>query len=84
LGGVALIALMGCGVWAMIAQWRGGETLLIILWLAVPAVVLLATNILPWQRYYITLHAQLGVIVGLGAWQIEKTIASLVPCILRR
>lgn len=83
-GGVALIVLMGCGVWAMVAQWHGGETLLVILWLAVPAAILLATNILPWQRYYITLHAQLSVIVGLGARQIERTIAPLIPCVLRR
>jgi hypothetical protein len=47
------------------------------LWLAVPATVLLLTNPLPWQRYYILLHAPIAVLAGLG-------LATLIAAIQAR
>jgi hypothetical protein len=64
--GVALIVLTALGCWALIQEWKGIQTLLVILWFLLPAVILLLTNPLPWQRYYIVLQIQLAVMTGLG------------------
>jgi hypothetical protein len=52
-----------------VAAWRRRrepEIVLLALWLALPALALLA-NPLPWQRYYLVIHPPLAVLAGLGA-----------------
>ncbi len=63
---VVQIALLVAGLAALFDRWRDGTAVLIALWLLIAAVTLLLTNPLPWQRYYLILHAPLAVIAGLG------------------
>lgn len=76
--GIALIILVILGARAMLVQWWPGEILLVFFWLVIPAVLLLETNPLPWQRYYIILHAQLGIIGGMGLRHIEEVIVPVI------
>jgi 4-amino-4-deoxy-L-arabinose transferase-like glycosyltransferase len=69
--GVPLAALCAAGALAAWRRRREPEIVLLALWLALPALALLA-NPLPWQRYYLVIHPPLAVLVGLGA-------ASLLP-----
>jgi 4-amino-4-deoxy-L-arabinose transferase-like glycosyltransferase len=64
--GVVLILALGLGIWAMVSTYRGGELWVIGLWLLVPAAILLVTNPLPWQRYYVILFPPFSVVAGLG------------------
>jgi hypothetical protein len=71
--GILLIGLLAVGSIALAQADYRGSRLLIALWYVVPAVVLLLTNKLPWQRYYIGLIAPLAVIQGLGVdWLIGQ------------
>lgn len=60
------VGLLGVGLIALAVRWREGESWLLGLWLLFPALVLLLTNPLPWQRYYIGLHAPAAILAGLG------------------
>ncbi len=66
--GALLIGLVAVGLVVLGAAWRDGPTLVLLSWLALVVLALLA-NPLPWQRYFIVLHAPLAVIAGLGAAQ---------------
>ena len=67
--GVLLIGLFGVGLASLAATWREAQALLVICWLLL-IVMSLLLNPLPWQRYYIVLHAPLAVTGGLGAARI--------------
>jgi hypothetical protein len=75
--GVLQIGLVLAGLAGLLPRWREGQSWLLALWLAVPATVLLLTNPLPWQRYYILLHAPIAVLAGLG-------LATLIAAIQAR
>jgi hypothetical protein len=73
--GVVLIALLALGAEALAAGRSWGPTLLLALWLLVPASTLVATNPLAYQRYYLGLQVPLAVLCGLGVRQ-AATVAS--------
>jgi 4-amino-4-deoxy-L-arabinose transferase-like glycosyltransferase len=75
--GLPLAALCATGVAAAWRRRRDPAVVLLAAWLALPALALLA-NPLPWQRYYLGLHAPLAVLAALGAasW-LEVASASL-------
>jgi hypothetical protein len=62
--GIVVLVLVVGGLWVTLFRRRGWETLLLMLWLAVPAAILLITNPLPFQRYYIVLIAPWSVLAG--------------------
>ena len=64
--GIPLAALAASGGAAAWRRRRDPALVLLAAWLALPAFALLA-NPLPWQRYYLVLHAPLAVLAGLGA-----------------
>lgn len=66
--------LLAAGVWALVLRRRESWTWLLALWLLLPALALLVTNVLPWQRYYLVLYPPLAAISGLGLWQIRQVI----------
>jgi hypothetical protein len=72
--GVVLIMLLALGTEALAVGRFWGPTLLVALWLLVPASLLLATNPLAWQRYYLGLHAPLAVLCGLGVRQAATAV----------
>lgn len=69
--GVPLAALCAAGALTAWRRRREPGIVLLALWLALPALALLA-NPLPWQRYYLVIQPPLAVLAGLGA-------ASLLP-----
>jgi len=62
--GIVVLILVVGGLWVALFRRRGWETLLLGMWLVVPAVILLMTNPLAWQRYYIILIAPWSVLAG--------------------
>jgi hypothetical protein len=67
--GFILITLTCIGVVALYyALWKTtpSEVVLLILWFGIPILLLLLTNTLPWQRYYLVLYSQMGIFVGIG------------------
>jgi hypothetical protein len=64
--GVVLAALAGLGVASRLRRAREPGSVLLLAWLAVPALVLLASP-LPWPRYYLMLQAPVAVLAGCGA-----------------
>ncbi|MBN1120601.1 MAG: phospholipid carrier-dependent glycosyltransferase [Anaerolineae bacterium] len=71
--GILLIGLLAAGSIALAQGDYRDSRLLVALWYIVPAIILLVTNNLPWQRYYIGLIAPLAVVQGLGVdWLIEQ------------
>jgi hypothetical protein len=75
--GVALAMLLALGLEALAEGRRAVAVLVLALWLGVPALVLLATNTLPWQRYYLALYAPLAVLCGLGVRQVGTVVKRL-------
>ncbi len=65
--GIVVLVLTAGGLWVTLFRRRGWETLLLLSWLAVPAAILLLTNPLPFQRYYIVLIAPWSVLAGFAA-----------------
>jgi len=65
--GIIELMLVVGGLWVALFRRRGWETLLLGMWLAVPAVILLITNPFAWQRYYILLIAPWSVLAGFAA-----------------
>jgi hypothetical protein len=65
-GGIILLLITG-GLYTVLILRRGWDTLLLSLWFAVPVVILLLTNPLAWQRYYILLIAPWSVLAGCAA-----------------
>ncbi|MGD0806184.1 MAG: phospholipid carrier-dependent glycosyltransferase [Anaerolineales bacterium] len=65
--GIVVLVLVVGGLWVTLFRRRGWETLLLLSWLAVPAAILLLTNPLPFQRYYIVLIAPWSVLAGFAA-----------------
>jgi len=65
--GIVVLVLVLGGLWVALFRRRGWETLFLMLWLAVPAAILLIANSLPWQRYYIILIAPWSVLAGFAA-----------------
>ncbi len=65
--GVILLALAAFGLATLVLQRRGWEGLFLSVWLAVPALGLLAVNTLAWQRYYLILIAPWSVLAGFAA-----------------
>lgn len=63
--GALLIALGALGARWLVAHRHESTSLLVACWLLIPALTLM-NNPLAWQRYYIILHAPLGVLAGLG------------------
>jgi len=49
-------------------HWKisSSEVLLLFLWFMLSVLLLLLTNTLPWQRYYIVLHVQMAIFIGIG------------------
>jgi 4-amino-4-deoxy-L-arabinose transferase-like glycosyltransferase len=73
--GLLLIALDGLGAWWLYARRQQGTTLLIVGWLAIPALSLLVSP-LAWQRYYIVLIAPLSLVAGMGTLALSTLIRS--------
>jgi hypothetical protein len=71
--GIVILVLVTGGLWVTLAARRGWETLFLMLWLAVPAAILLIANSLPWQRYYIILIAPWSVLAGFAAVPITSS-----------
>lgn len=68
--GILLVGLFILGIWALASRPFNEISLLLFLWLLVPAGVLLLTNQLPWQRYYLIIQQQLALFFGLGLAQV--------------
>lgn len=62
--------LVALGLWSLRSRWRHPDTVLLLAWLGIPALVMLA-NPLPWQRYYLVFHAPVAILAGLGAAQLR-------------
>jgi len=60
------VGLMAVGLAGLVARRRESESWQLGLWRLLPALVLLLTNPLPWQRYYIGLHPPVAILAGLG------------------
>ena len=73
-GGIGWAASLGtlfaAGLWAFVTGRFERRGLFLALWLLLPVLALLALNSLPWQRYYLVLHAPVAVFSGLGLWKI--------------
>jgi hypothetical protein len=84
--GIVLAVLIAIGLGVTLARWRRWETLLLGLWLAVPAAILLITNPLPFQRYYIVLIAPWSVLAGFAALPITSSdfLGSVRKFLMRR
>jgi 4-amino-4-deoxy-L-arabinose transferase-like glycosyltransferase len=84
--GIIVLVLVAGGLWVTLAARRGWETLFLILWLIVPAVILLITNSLPWPRYYIMLIAPWSVLAGFAAVPITSSdfLGSVRKFLVRR
>jgi hypothetical protein len=65
--GIVIFLLAAAGATAVVVRHRRWETLILFLWLALPAAALLITNPLAWQRYYIILIAPWSVLAGYAA-----------------
>ncbi len=72
--GALLIALSALGLWALFTSRHNPDMILVLCWFVIPAILLLLTNPLPIQRYYILLHAPMGAIVGIGAGQLQTIV----------
>ncbi len=68
--GIGMILLFLIGVFQLLSTQTRIHSIVIVLWLLLPALVLLISNALPWQRYYIILHQQIALLAGLGLSQI--------------
>jgi len=64
--GIVMLVLVAAGLWVALVRRRRWESLLLILWLVIPASVILLANSLPWQRYYIILIAPWSILAGFG------------------
>jgi 4-amino-4-deoxy-L-arabinose transferase-like glycosyltransferase len=73
--GLLLMALDGLGAWWLYVRRQQGINLLILGWLAIPAVSLLISP-LAWQRYYILLIAPLSLVAGMGTLALLSLIRS--------
>jgi hypothetical protein len=76
--GSCLGTLFAVGMWTIASQRFGGRTLFLTLWLFFPALVLLASNSLPWQRYYLVLHAPVALLCGLGLWKMSQLVVGVI------
>ena len=76
--GVALMGLSALGGWVVLRQRDHRAALLVLFWLAIPALVLFIANPLPWQRYYIGLQPPLAVLVGVGFARLGESVAETV------
>jgi hypothetical protein len=65
--GIVILALAVGGLWVTLFRRRGWGTLFLYLWFVIPAAILLVTNPLAWQRYYIILIAPWSVLAGFAA-----------------
>ena len=81
-----MLVLVVGGLWVTLVRRRGWETLFLMLWLAVPAAILLIVNSLPWQRYYIMLIAPWSVLAGFAAVPITSSdfLGSVRKFLVRR
>jgi hypothetical protein len=84
--GIVVLVLVAGGLWVALAARRGWETLFLMLWLAVPAAILIITNSLPWQRYYIMLIAPWSVLASFAAVPITSSdfLGSVRKFLVRR
>ena len=69
------VGLCLVGGMALYRRWPSGAALLLVAWLAIPALTLLA-NPLPWQRYYVVLQAPVALLAGLGAGRLVDEMSS--------
>ncbi|MBN1186623.1 MAG: phospholipid carrier-dependent glycosyltransferase [Bacteroidales bacterium] len=79
LRGVILILLFFKGLVAsclQIYKRKRKDLIILLVWFFFPAAILLFTNSLPWQRYYIILHMQIGIIAGIGTVYIKNLFVS--------
>jgi hypothetical protein len=80
-GGFGWAAILGmlfaAGLWALVTQRFKRNCLFLALWLFLPALALLALNTLPWQRYYLVLHAPIAVFSSLGLWKIRQGMVDM-------
>jgi hypothetical protein len=65
--GMIILALVLGGSGVLLFRRRGWESFFLLLWLLIPAAVLLAVNTLAWQRYYLVLIAPESVLAGFAA-----------------
>jgi 4-amino-4-deoxy-L-arabinose transferase-like glycosyltransferase len=64
--GTAMFLLIVGGVLVVLTIRRGWEAWFLLLWAAVPTGIILITNLLAWQRYYLVLIAPWSVLAGFG------------------
>ena len=72
--GVLLVGLFALGTFHLAARAEITTVLSVSVWLLLPALVLLLTNGLPWQRYYLILHQPFAMISGLGAAYVAESL----------
>ncbi|MBN2305234.1 MAG: phospholipid carrier-dependent glycosyltransferase [Anaerolineae bacterium] len=77
LRGMTVLVCLILGLIALALRWSYLEAWILAAWLILPALGLLITNPLPWQRYYIILQAPLAVIGGFGVVEIARHIRTL-------
>ncbi|MBN1679828.1 MAG: phospholipid carrier-dependent glycosyltransferase [Anaerolineae bacterium] len=65
--GIVIAGLTVTGLGALVARWREGPVLLVLVWLGLTALTLLILTPLEWQRYYLPLQAPVAVMAGTGA-----------------
>jgi hypothetical protein len=65
--GIVVLGLAAAGAVFVLFRMQGWNKLLWSMWFAVPAILLLITNPLAWQRYYLLLIAPWSVLAGFGA-----------------
>lgn len=72
-----LSTLLAAGIWALAIRRFEGRIFLVVVWLSLPAIALLASNTVPWQRYYLVLKQPLAVFCGLGLWRIHRVVIEM-------
>jgi hypothetical protein len=65
--GVVMFLLLAGGLWGAFLRRREWEMMILFLWLVFPTVIILVTNPLVWQRYYLILIPPWSVLAGFAA-----------------
>jgi hypothetical protein len=65
--GAVMFLLIAGGSWVAFLRRREWEICILLLWLVVPAAIILMTNPLIWQRYYLILIPPWSVLAGFAA-----------------
>ena len=73
----SLGTIFAAGLWALVIGRFERRGFFLVLWLLLPALAVLVLNSLPWQRYYLVLHAPVAVVSGIGLWTILQGVGRI-------